>query len=107
MNKIDELKFEIISEKKHIEKQKQTIENCKNYWGQGVRPSTASADIAMEEIILENAKDRLKEYEDQLRELENVKKDKSLLSVRNQIQVHDENLYSQKMKNKSIMKIKE
>lgn len=71
MNKIDELKFEIVSEKKYIERQKQTIENCKKYWGQGVRPSSASADIAMEEIILENAKDRLKEYERQLRELEN------------------------------------
>ena len=76
MNKIDELKFEIVSEKKYIERQKQTIENCKNYWGQGVRPSSASADIAMEEIILENAKDRLKEYEKQLRELENVKKNR-------------------------------
>ena len=71
MNKIDELKFEIVSEKNYIKRQKQTIENCKTYWGQGVRPSSASADIAMEEIILENAKDRLKEYERQLRELEN------------------------------------
>ena len=71
MDRIDELKFEIVSEKNYIKRQKQTIENCKNYWGQGVRPSSASADIAMEEIILENAKDRLKEYERQLRELEN------------------------------------
>jgi hypothetical protein len=71
MDRIDELKFEIVSEKNYIKRQKQTIENCKTYWGQGVRPSSASADIAMEEIILENAKDRLKEYEKELKELEN------------------------------------
>jgi predicted nucleic acid-binding Zn-ribbon protein len=69
MNK-DELQFEIASIERFITKQQAQMDRMRSL-ETGVRSRTISTDLAMFEISISNAEDRIAEHKKKIRELEN------------------------------------
>ena len=69
MNK-DELQFEIASIERFITKQQAKMDRMRSL-ETGVRSNTISTDLAMFEISISNAEDRIAEHKKKIRELQN------------------------------------
>ena len=70
MKTFDELTHEIASEERFITKQQAKMDRMRSL-ETGVRSSTISTDLAMFEISISNAEDRIAEHKKKSRELEN------------------------------------
>ena len=66
----DELQFEIASEERFITKQRDKMDRMRSQ-NSGFRSGSISTDLAMFEISISNAEDRIAEHEKKIRELEN------------------------------------
>jgi predicted nucleic acid-binding Zn-ribbon protein len=66
----DELKFEIASEERFITKQRDKMDRMRSQ-NSGFRSGSISTDLAMFEISISNAEDRIAEHEKKIKELEN------------------------------------
>ena len=66
----DELKFEIASEERFITKQRDKMDRMHSQ-NSGVRSGHISTSLAMFEISISNAEDRIAEHEKKIKELEN------------------------------------
>jgi archaellum component FlaC len=66
----DELRHEIASEERFITKQQAKMDRMRSLEA-GVRSNTISTDLAMFEISISNAEDRIAEHKKKIRELEN------------------------------------
>jgi len=64
----EQLQHQIASEERFITKQRDKMDRMRSL-ETGVRSSTISTDLAMFEISISNAEDRIAEYEEQLKEL--------------------------------------
>jgi uncharacterized coiled-coil protein SlyX len=70
MRTTDELRHQIASEERFITKQREKMKRMRNL-EVGVRSSSISTDLAMFEISISNAEDRIAEHEKKIEELEN------------------------------------
>ena len=70
MKTADELRHEIASEERFITKQRDKMDRMRSLEA-GVRSNTVSTDLAMFEISISNAEDRIAEHKKKIRELEN------------------------------------
>ena len=70
MKTADELRHEIASEERFITKQQAKMDRMRSLEA-GVRSNTISTDLAMFEISISNAEDRIAEHKKKIRELEN------------------------------------
>ena len=66
----DELRHEIASEERFITKQQAKMDRMRSLEA-GVRSGNISTDLAMFEISISNAEDRIAEHKKKIRELEN------------------------------------
>ena len=66
----DELQFDIASEKRFITKQQAKMDRMRSQ-NSGVRSGDISTSLAMFEISISNAEDRIAEHKKKIRELEN------------------------------------
>lgn len=66
----DELQYQIASEERFITKQREKMDRMRSL-ETGVRSDTISTDLAMFEISISNAEDRIAEHKKKIRELEN------------------------------------
>ena len=66
----DELRHEIASEERFITKQQAKMDRMRSLEA-GVRSNTISTDLAMFEISISNAEDRIAGHKKKIRELEN------------------------------------
>lgn len=66
----DELQFEIASEERFITKQRDKMARMRDN-NKGVRAGDISTSLAMFEISISNAEDRIAEHKKKIRELEN------------------------------------
>jgi hypothetical protein len=66
---IDEIKSAIAKETSFIDNKLKVIDELKKYYGEGVRSSSASADIGMEAVMLQNAIATRKNFEQLLKEM--------------------------------------
>lgn len=70
MKTADELRHEIASEERFITKQQAKMDRMRSLEA-GVRSNTISTDLAMFEISISNAEDRIAGHKKKIRELEN------------------------------------
>ena len=70
MRTTDELRHQIASEERFITKQRDKMDRMRSLEA-GVRSSSISTDLAMFEISISNAEDRIAEHEKKIKELEN------------------------------------
>ena len=70
MKTFDELTHEIASEERFITKQQAKMDRMRSQ-NSGVRSDSISTDLAMFEISISNAEDRIAEHKKKIRELEN------------------------------------
>ena len=70
MRTTDELRHQIASEERFITKQREKMDRMRSLEA-GVRSSSISTDLAMFEISISNAEDRIAEHEKKIKELEN------------------------------------
>ena len=70
MKTFDELRHEIASEERFITKQQAKMDRMRSQ-NSGVRSDSISTDLAMFEISISNAEDRIAEHKKKIRELEN------------------------------------
>ena len=70
MKTADELKHDIASEERLITKQRDKMDRMRSQ-NSGVRSGNISTDLAMFEISISNAEDRIAEHKKKIRELEN------------------------------------
>ena len=70
MKTADELKHDIASEERFITKQRDKMDRMRSQ-NSGVRSGNISTDLAMFEISISNAEDRIAEHKKKIRELEN------------------------------------
>jgi hypothetical protein len=66
----DELRHEIASEERFITKQRDKMDRMRSQ-NSGFRSGNISTDLAMFEISISNAEDRIAEHKKKIRELEN------------------------------------
>ena len=66
----DELRHDIASEERFITKQREKMDRMRSLEA-GVRSNTISTDLAMFEISISNAEDRIAGHKKKIRELEN------------------------------------
>jgi predicted nucleic acid-binding Zn-ribbon protein len=66
----EQLQHEIASEERFITKQREKMDRMRSL-ETGVRSGTISTDLAMFEISISNAEDRIAEHKKKIRELEN------------------------------------
>ena len=70
MKTADELRHEIASEERFITKQQAKMDRMRSLEA-GVRSGNISTDLAMFEISISNAEDRIAQHKKKIRELEN------------------------------------
>ena len=70
MRTTDELRHQIASEERFITKQRDKMDRMRSLEA-GVRSSSISTDLAMFEISISNAEDRIAQHEKKIKELEN------------------------------------
>ena len=70
MKTADELRHDIASEERFITKQRDKMDRMRSQ-NSGVRSDSISTDLAMFEISISNAEDRIAEHKKKIRELEN------------------------------------
>ena len=70
MKTFDELTHEIASEERFITKQREKMDRMRSL-EKGVRSGNISTNLAMFEISISNAEDRIAEHKKKIRELEN------------------------------------
>jgi hypothetical protein len=66
---IDEIKSAIAKETSFIDNKLKVIDELKKYYGEGVRSSSASADIGMEAAMLQTSIATRKNFEQLLKEM--------------------------------------
>ena len=69
----DELRHDIASEERFIIKQRDKMDRMRSQ-NSGFRSGSISTDLAMFEISISNAEDRIAEHEKKIKELENASK---------------------------------
>ena len=70
MKSFDQLKSDIASEERFITKQREKMDRMRSQ-NSGFRSGSISTDLAMFEISISNAEDRIAEHKKKIRELEN------------------------------------
>ena len=70
MKTFDDLRHDIASEERFIIKQREKMDRMRSLEA-GVRSGNISTDLAMFEISISNAEDRIAKHEEKIKELEN------------------------------------